>query len=131
MKPIINLFLLFFLIDLINVLPIRKLDEPNPTEPTKPINGTDYPGITCGKKNPKKHKDCTKYGTDSGMLCCYVEIQGKNIGCYLLSEKMAENKKIKGSKTFLDGANSEEWDCGNNSNFLKIKLAFIFIALLF
>ena len=128
MKPIINLFLLFFLIDLINVLPIRKLDEPNPTEPTKPIIDMDYPRITCGKKNPKKHKDCTKYGTDSGMLCCYVEIQGKYIGCYLLSEKMADLKEIKGDKTFPD---EEAWHCGNNSNFLKIKLAFIFIALLF
>ena len=131
MKPIINLFLLFFLIDLINVLPIRKLDEQEATDPTKPIIDVDYPGITCGKKNPKKHNDCIKYGTDSGMLCCYVEIQGKNIGCYLLSEKMAELKKIDGSKTFPDGDNSETWDCGNNSNFLKIKLAFIFIALLF
>ena len=38
-----------------------------------PEKNVDYPGIECGKKNPKKEKDCTKYGTDSDMLCCYVK----------------------------------------------------------
>ena len=52
----------------------------------------DYPGISCGKPNPKKEKDCTKYGTDSGMLCCWVagnkeDINGK---CTLFSQKTAE-----------------------------------------
>ena len=29
-------------------------------------------GLTCGKENPKDQTECTKYGTDSGMYCCWV-----------------------------------------------------------
>ena len=61
-----------------------------------PENGKDYPGIQCGKKEPKKPQDCTKYGTDSGMLCCWVSgTKDSSIGeCTLLSSIRAEEMKL-------------------------------------
>ena len=111
------LFLLIFLISFqLNTIKCDDLDAP--------INGTDYPNIECGKKNPKKPKDCTKYGTDSGMLCCWVEKNSdKNGKCTLLSHIKADEKKIDGIKEFKYG---EKWDCGNKSNYLYINIILIF-----
>ena len=113
-----NLFMFIFLLHLSLLLPIKSQDP-------APIMGVDYPDIQCGKNNPKKITDCTKYGTDSKMLCCSVK--GKNTdkikGCYLMHESMAESKGINPSHDF----DNESWDCGNNSHYLKVYLAFIFI----
>ena len=100
-----------------------------------PVKGKDFPDITCGKKNPKEPKDCTKYGTDSGMLCCWISkdkdsTDGK---CYLLSEKMADQKGIDGSKIFQN-QNSDGykfWNCGNKSTYLDINIFVILIASFF
>ncbi len=100
-----------------------------------PKEGEDYPGISCGKKNPKKEKDCTKYGTDSGMLCCWIAKQKGGEGqCTLLSLKTCEEKfKFKGEKEFTEGNDYKYWSCGNKSFYLRtdIFLILIVFALLF
>ena len=95
-----------------------------------PKKGTHYPDISCGKPNPKKEKDCTKYGTDSGMLCCWVakektDTQGE---CTLLSQKTAESEpfKFKGSEEFADSY----WSCGNKSFHLKADIIFVLILII-
>ena len=52
--------------------------------------------LICGKDSPKKEEDCTKYGTGSGMLCCWVaKTKDSNEGkCTLLSQKIAEDQKF-------------------------------------
>ena len=55
--------------------------------------------ISCGKKNPTKEKHCTKYGTDSGFVCCSVKTSA-GIECQLRTFKWAENNDIKGEKDF-------------------------------
>ena len=93
-----------------------------------PELGVDYPGIVCGKENPKKEKDCTKYGTDSGMLCCYVKLLDDTKFCTLLNIDIArkENIKIEGAKDFGD----EYWSCGNKAFNLRMNF-FIFLILIF
>ena len=117
----INYFLILFL--MINLAV---------TADTLPVNGTDYPNISCGKPKPKKEKDCTKYGTDSGMLCCWVS-QSKDSSegkCTLLSSKTAEDKfKIEGDKEFEDSGSdgNKYWSCGNKSFYLRADFFFVFI----
>ena len=98
-----------------------------------PENGKDYPGIQCGKKEPKKPKDCTKYGTDSGMLCCWVSgTKDSSIGeCTLLSSIRAEEMKIDGDTLFTGGGenNNYYWNCGNKSIFLNISIILYFVLL--
>ena len=93
-----------------------------------PVLGKDYPGIPCGKEKIKKEKDCTKYGTDSGMLCCYVKLSNKTQFCTLLNMDTAksENFQIKGSKNFT----TEYWSCGNKSLYLSINII-LFLILYF
>ena len=87
-------------------------------------------GLTCGKENPKKQTDCTKYGTDSGMLCCWVaqdenDEKGK---CYLISLKKIERSGIDGCAQFSDSY----WSCGNFSSYIKIKkILFGFLLIIF
>ena len=94
-----------------------------------PKKDIDYPGISCGKPNPKKEKDCTKYGTDSGMLCCWVAGTDKVSGakCTLLSQKTAEDNtyNFKGSKVFDD----KYWSCGNKSFHLNADIFFVLILI--
>ena len=87
------------------------------------------PELTCGKTNPKKEKDCTKYGTGSGMLCCWVATnKDSNDGaCYLLPETIADNKNIDGWKNFTNGE-KHYWSCGNKSTYLNI--SFFIISLI-
>ena len=96
------------------------------------LSRDDYPNIKCGKKNPKQPKDCTKYGTDSGMLCCWVasgEHETNNAECILLSEKMADMKGISGEKTYIGDYDKRYWNCGNNSVYLNIyTLYFYFLV---
>ena len=38
-----------------------------------------YDELKCGKEDsPKKEKDCTKYGTGSGMVCCWISDESKS-----------------------------------------------------
>ena len=102
---------------------------------TAPVEGIDYPGISCGKKNPKKEKDCTKYGTDSGMLCCWIaKVKGGEGQCTLLSQKTAEETfHFKGENEFDGNSEWKYWSCGNKSFYLRtdIFLILIVLALLF
>ena len=75
-------------------------------------------GLTCGKENPKDQTDCTKYGTDSGMYCCWVaedenDTKGK---CHLISLTKIERNEIDGCAQFSDSY----WSCGNLSNNISI-----------
>ena len=88
----------------------------------------DYPNITCGKKNPKKEADCTKYGTDSDMLCCYVKRENAIPFCTLLYINRAEYFLIEGKKTFDDG---EIWSCGNKSVYLSNNIFIVLILIVF
>ena len=112
-------FIFFYLINLV----VGQNGNPGPKE------NEDYPNISCGKPNPKKEKDCTKYGTDSGMLCCWVSRakdseEGKK--CTLLSQKTAEEKfKLEGEKTF----DTSYWSCGNKSFYLRTDISFIVILI--
>ena len=94
----------------------------------KPREGDDYPNITCGKKNPKKEADCTKYGTDSDMLCCYVEKDKDNHFCTLLYINRAVELGIKDKQTFEDG---EFWSCGNKSVYLSNNIFIVLILIFF
>ena len=82
---------------------------------TGPFTNT---GLSCGKSNPKEQEDCTKYGTDSGMYCCWVaKDENDNHGkCYLVSEKKIERSGIDGCAQFSDSY----WSCGNFGRNLKI-----------
>ena len=74
-----------------------------------PQLNVDYPGIPCGKEYPKKEKDCTKYGTDSGMLCCYV-LKNKERRCELMNENTAVSFSIKPKNNFTDDIFNSECD---------------------
>jgi len=103
-KNLIIILILFSFINKIKNIAPPKLDE-------------DYPGIKCGKDNPEKEKDCTKYGTDSGMLCCYVTKSNEDPFCTLLSSKKADEISLKDVQVF---DNNERWSCGNKSFYIKI-----------
>ena len=87
-------------------------------------------GFTCGKENPKKQSDCTKYGTDSGMYCCWVaqnenDEKGK---CHLISLKKIERSGIDGCANFTDSY----WSCGNFSSYIKMKKIMLgFLVIIF
>ena len=128
MKAIINIILFVFLISFNFIATDTSKDE-------APIINVDYPNITCGKNNPKKPTDCTKYGTDSGMLCCWVsykqEKEENEQFCTLLSYKVAGENEIKGKKTFSKGeVKYRYWDCGNKSFYLNLNILFFFTSLL-
>ncbi len=124
-----NFVIIYFMIILIIC---TKSSDEDPNE-IAPKEGVDYPGIKCGKKNPQKPKDCTKYGTDSKMLCCWINDSQYNYDggeCQLLSEAMAKQKNITGSRDFVYGE-KKYWECGNKSYYLynKYKLFILFFVL--
>ncbi len=84
--------------------------------------------IVCGKgkDNPSSEKQCTKYGTDSGFLCCYVKYSNGTITCELMSYKKAENLGIKGK---LTDDNGDYYSCGNSSTFVKFTYVLIIFLL--
>ena len=87
-------------------------------------------GLTCGKENPKKQTDCTKYGTDSGMYCCWVaqNENDENGKCHLISLKKIERSGIDGCAKFTDSY----WSCGNYSSYIKMKkIIFGFLVIIF
>lgn len=84
----------------------------------------------CGAPNPEKESHCTKYGTDSDFLCCYVKATSLSTPvCALISYASAAKIGIKGTLTASDGT---YYSCGNVSFFLKFTpvllglIAFIF-----
>ncbi len=85
-------------------------------------------GLTCGKSHPKKQTDCTKYGTDSGMFCCWRALnENDNKGkCILISLKKIERSGIDGCAQFYD----YYWSCGNFSSNIKINKILFGILLL-
>ena len=90
--------------------------------------------LTCGKSSPSKAEDCTKYGTGSGMLCCWTakEKDSKNGNCYLLPETKANEHGIDGDKLFDDSSDGNKyWSCGNKSTFLQANIILLFFALCF
>ena len=95
-----------------------------------PQIGVDCPNISCGKNKPSKIKDCTKYGTDSGMLCCWIsESEYSNNGiCTLVYQKKAEDMGIKGNATFNIGI-YKYWNCGNKSFYITSNMILIIISL--
>ena len=111
----INKFLL-----IISILVIIICDETQ--TPPKTIEE-----LTCGKSSPKKEKDCTKYGTGSGMLCCWVKPSGGSGKCYLVPESKADEAGIDGAKTFTSG---DYWSCGNKSTYINISIV-LFLLILF
>ena len=120
MKYIITM--IFFFISIFNYI-IAESDN-------APKIGEDCPNIRCGKNKPSKSSDCTKYGTDSGMLCCwYSESQdSKNGSCTLLYQNKANEMGIDGSKTFGLGT-YKYWDCGNKSFYITSNMILIIISL--
>ena len=97
-------------------------------ETVAPVKNQDYPDISCGKEKPAKETDCTKYGTDSGMLCCWVVAKNSEEGiCTLISENRAVEMSIKPKYTFENG---EYWSCENNSFYISINILLFFISLL-
>ena len=114
-------------ITILQIIHTDYMDEP-------PLSSKDdYPNIKCGKKNPKTPTDCTKYGTDSGMLCCWVtsgEHETNNAECTLLSYKMADLKGISGEKIYIGDYSKRYWNCGNNSVYLNINFILMFWGLL-
>ena len=90
-----------------------------------PVLGVEYPGISCGKKNPKKESDCTKYGTDSEMLCCYIEVGDKKY-CTLFYDDKAREIGISPENNFND---KSRWNCGNRSFYLSINIILLLILI--
>lgn len=85
------------------------------------------PDYSCGTPSPQKEKDCTKYGTDSGFLCCWIKNEMKNtVNCTLISYSLAETIGIKG--TLTDQLKGNYYSCGNSSSYLAF--AFILFVLI-
>ena len=92
-----------------------------------------YDELSCGKSSPKKPKDCTKYGTGSGMVCCWISDVAKNNGiCRLVPDDTAREQGISGENTFSEEeaeANKRYWDCGNKSNYIYFDMVIILMFL--
>ena len=84
-------------------------------------------GLTCGKEDPEKQTDCTNYGTDSGMYCCWVakDENDKKGKCYLISLTKIERNEIDGCAQFTDSY----WSCGNYSNKIQMNRILIILAI--
>ena len=93
---------------------------------------TTYDQLTCGKNSPKKPSDCTKYGTGSQMVCCWISDVNKNNGkCRLVPDQTARDHGINGDQKFdnIDDTSIQYWDCGNKSNYLYLNLLLILFLL--
>ena len=116
---------------IINYILCERCEKYTPELYTKTTGGPfTNTGLTCGKENPKKQTDCTKYGTDSGMYCCWVA-QNENDGkgkCHLISLTKIERSGIDGCAQFTDSY----WSCGNFSSYIKMKkIIFGFLVIIF
>ena len=93
-----------------------------------------YDALKCGEEDsPEDEKDCTKYGTGSGMVCCYIStLDKKNARCRLVPDNLARERNIKGSQTFptyTEQQDAQYWDCGNNSNYIHQELFYILLLM--
>ena len=90
--------------------------------------------LKCGEEDsPEDEKDCTKYGTGSGMVCCYIStLDKKNAKCRLVPNNIARERGIRGSNTFpgYGNVNEQYWDCGNNTNYIYIQLLNILLFMI-
>ena len=88
-----------------------------------------HTGLTCGKSHPVTQKDCTQFGTDSGMYCCWVALDENDEKgqCHLISGKKIERNHIDGCAQFIDSY----WSCGNFSNNIKINIILLVILIFF
>ena len=122
---IIELFLLY----INNKILCERCEKYSADGYKKEIGGPfTHTGLTCGKEHPHKQKDCTNYGTDSGMYCCWVakDENDSNGVCHLISLTKIEKNGIDGCAQFTDSY----WSCGNISYHIKInKSIIIFMAL--
>ena len=128
MKAKMNI-LIIFLFNLNYIISQKEVEKEAPKK------GSDYPPIQCGKPHPNSSKDCTKYGTDSGMLCCWVskDEKSKEGECVLIYHDIAEiTFEIDGDAIFKYEKEEKNryWNCGNKSIYLSINNIFIFISLL-
>ena len=96
--------------------------------------------LPCGKENPVIEKDCTKYGTDSGFVCCFIKKLNSitNPLCTLISYgDIEENFHVHGTNSNVivedfDGISKYYFSCGNNSKYIKIfTLVYFAINILF
>ena len=87
--------------------------------------------LECGKEYAEKEKDCTKYGTGSGMLCCWVaETKDGKGECFLIPQDLAENAGIEGEKYFEDTTYKYKYySCGNKSSYLNYNIIMILLAI--
>ena len=119
MSKLLNVFILF--------LALFNLSISADTPPTT------YNDLTCGEENsPEDPEDCTKYGTGSGMVCCWISDVAKTKGkCRLVPDDTARDQGIAGEKTFGStvAADKRYWDCGNKSNYIYFNLAIILMFL--
>ena len=116
------------IIVLISILINLCLNEDNTQSAPETIDD-----LTCGKDSPKKDTDCTKYGTGSGMLCCWVSSdESSDSGkCYMIPETKADKYNIDGTKKFESeaDANKRYWSCGNKSSFININTIMLLLIL--
>ena len=100
-------------------------DDQNPPEV--------HPELTCGEEDsPEDPEDCTKYGTGSGMVCCWISDSKNSKGrCRLVPDSTAREHGISGTKTYTGDPNGENyWDCGNDASFLLSKFAYLVLFLI-
>ena len=87
--------------------------------------------LPCGKEYPEKETDCTKYGTGSGMVCCWISDESKSNGkCRLVPNDLARDSGIRGTFTFDTQSGKQYWDCGNNANYLYSNFLMILLILI-
>ena len=126
-----KIILIIGIIIVINYILCERCVKYTPELYTKTTGGPfTNTGLTCGKENPKKQTDCTKYGTDSGMYCCWVaqNENDENGKCHLISLKKIERSGIDGCAKFTDSY----WSCGNFSSYIKMKkIIFGFLVIIF
>ena len=90
---------------------------------------TTYEELECGKKSPKDEKDCSDYGTGSGMVCCWISDKNKqNAKCRLVPDDIARASGISPSATF--DTQNQYWNCGNSSYYLYLTIFNILLFLI-
>ena len=94
---------------------------------------TIYDELTCGKDNPKKPKDCYKYGTGSGMVCCWISDEALSNGkCRLVPDNTAREQGISPEHTFTASdvpSDRKYWHCGNKADYIYFNLVIILLFL--
>ena len=94
-----------------------------------------YDELKCGEEDsPEDEEDCTKYGTGSDMVCCYISTTDKKQArCRLVPNNIARDQNIRGKQTFTASSVDNDkryWDCGNSANYIYIQLLNIFLFMI-